>query len=97
MLKLTTKHTIYEVWCEWTSESVFIDHKPTTNELEYIRITNWSGVDAFGNVFKLKVFKLPHFYTNTDKSKCGAVEFGKNPKTGKVRVIEGGKVIGEQG
>ena len=71
MLKLTTKHTIYEVWCEWTSESVFVDHEPSTDELKEIRKKEWPGTDSWGMEYQLQVFKLDHFYTNTDKDKRG--------------------------
>lgn len=64
MLKLSKNHNICEVWCEYTAESVFIDHKPTKAELEEIRQKEWPGKDFDGNPFQLKVFELAHFYTS---------------------------------
>ena len=64
MLKLSKRHTIYEVWCVWTAESVFIDHKPTKEELEEIYRKEWPGrTDSRDMPFKLEAFKLEHFYT----------------------------------
>ena len=63
MLKLSRNHKIYEVWCEWTAESVFIDHKPSKEELEEIRKKEWPGTDQWDRPYKLKVYKLNHFYT----------------------------------
>jgi hypothetical protein len=63
MLKLSRKHEIYEVWCEYTAESVYIDHRPTEEELDEIRQKNWPGTDQWGNAHILDVSRLKHFYT----------------------------------
>lgn len=62
MLKLSNNHDIWEVWCEYAAESVFIDHKPNKEELEDIQQKNW---DRYWNVAgtKLKIYKLKPFYT----------------------------------
>lgn len=93
MLKLSKNHSIYEVWCEYTAESVFIDHKPTNEELEEIRTKNWPGTDQWGKVFVLSVFKLERFYTST-----GDVKIVQDPKTLKCKIVTGNnKIIGAQG
>jgi hypothetical protein len=63
MLKLTNNHTLYEVWCSHFAESVYIDHKPTKNEIEEIRKNRWLGIDDSGLLFEIEVFKLRPFYT----------------------------------
>ncbi len=63
LLKRTNKHTIYEVWCEWAADSVFVDHKPSKAEMEELRKKNWPGTDQWGIIHKLKVFKLANLYT----------------------------------
>ena len=55
--------TIYEVWCEHTAESVFIDHKPTSAEMEEIRLKEWPGTDQWDDPFKLRYYKIK-LYTN---------------------------------
>lgn len=87
MLKRTTKHTIYEVWSEWAAESVYVDHKPTKEEVDQIWKDNWPKTPD-----RPKVFKEKHVYTRAD-----AVTWGKNPKTGKAQILKNGKVIAEQG
>ena len=67
MLKLSNNHTIYEVWCEWTAESVFVDHKPTKEELEEIRKKEWPGTDQFSMPLIVVASKLQHFYTKTQQ------------------------------
>lgn len=62
-MKRTTKHTIYEVWCEYKAESVYIDHHPTLEEIEKLRKRNWPGTDEWSTPFKLQVFKLHPLYT----------------------------------
>ena len=62
-IKLSTSHDIWEVWCEHTAESVYVDHKPNKEELEEIRKMNWSGIDRWDMSYKLEVFKLKPFYT----------------------------------
>jgi hypothetical protein len=92
MLKLSRNHDIYEVWNEWVSESVFVDHKPTKADiLELIDKNQWKTI--FAPVKTLAQFirqyiyveRLEHFYTDD------RVKFGKNPKTGKAQVIRGTK------
>ena len=63
MLKLKTDHEIYEVWCEWTAESVFIDHYPSEEELKEIRLENWPSTANKCDIVPLGVFKLK-LYTN---------------------------------
>lgn len=86
MLKQTKNHTLYEVWSEDAAESVYVDHKPTTEEIEQLWKENWPNTSHMP-----QVFKEAHVYTDS------GVTFGKNHKTGKVQVIKGNKVIGEQG
>ena len=62
MIKLSNKHTVYEVWNELLGESVYVDHKPTKEELKEIRKEEWPGTDRRNMPFKLKVFKMRHFY-----------------------------------
>lgn len=63
MLKQIRKHDIWEVWCEHTCESVYIDHKPIKDELEEIRKKNWPGTNQWDLPYKLEVFKIKPFYT----------------------------------
>ena len=58
MLKRTTKHEFYEVWSEDAAESVFVDHKPTHEEVTCLWKENWPGTH-----FRPKLFKLKPFYT----------------------------------
>lgn len=77
MLKLTKKHTFYEVWCEWTAESVYIDHKPTKAEVECIVKKEWglaledSRLLSISEFIRtcIKVEKERHVYTTTAKAK----------------------------
>lgn len=63
MLKLSKDHTIYEVWCEHTSESVFVSGKPTKAELaQIIKENDWPKKGFDGKPIKLLVEKLQHFY-----------------------------------
>jgi hypothetical protein len=63
LLKLFTDHDIWEVWCEHTAESVYIDHRPTVEEIEEIRQNNWPGKDKWGFPFDIQIFKLKPFFT----------------------------------
>jgi len=63
LLKLYTDHDIWEVWCEHTAESVYVDHRPSAEEIEEIRKKNWPGEDQWGNVFYIEIFRLRPFYT----------------------------------
>lgn len=87
MLKLSKTHTLYEVWSEWAAESVYVDHKPTKEDVDQIWKENWPNAPT-----RPKVFKEKHVYVS-DK----AVVWSKNPVTGKVRLVKGGKIIAEQG
>ena len=87
MLKRLSKHTLYEVWSEDAAESVYVDHKPTEDEVCQLWEDNWPNTPSMPKVFKEK-----HFYTSSDK-----VTLGKNCKTRKVQVLKNGRVIGEQG
>jgi tRNA(Ile2) C34 agmatinyltransferase TiaS len=62
-LKLKTDHDIWEVWCEHTGETVYVDHRPTVEEIEEIRQKNWPGNDRWGMPFDIRIFKLKPFYT----------------------------------
>ena len=51
-MKLSKKHNIYEIWNEYIAESVFIDHKPTKEEVRTIcemedwhLTSDWDGED----------------------------------------------------
>jgi hypothetical protein len=87
MLKRTRRHTFYEVWSEDAAESVYVDHEPTTEEVEQLWKEHWPRTSHMPQVFKEK-----HVYTYADK-----VTWGRNPKTGKPQILKNGKVIGEQG
>lgn len=70
MLKLSKKHEIYEVWNEFAAESVFVDHKPTLDELkELVKKNDWIIVGHTGLCITLFIAKyihverLQHFYT----------------------------------
>ncbi len=55
MLKLSKNHTIYEVWNEWASESVFINHRPSKNEvLQLIFVKKWTT--TFSNCSTIEKF-----------------------------------------
>ena len=83
MVKLLKNHNIYEVWCKYTAESVYVLGKPTKKELEQIRKENWPGTDQRGNPFPLIVFKERRVYKKTNIcSHC----------SGKKRVQEGGSL-----
>lgn len=58
MLKRLKKHTLYEVWSEDAIESVYVDHEPTTEEVEQLWKENWPNTPSMP-----KVFKEQHFYT----------------------------------
>jgi hypothetical protein len=60
---------MYEVWCEVAAESVFIDHKPSKEELGFIRDEqNWKLASKnIGRPCKLRVYKLDPFYGNGNK------------------------------
>lgn len=46
-MKKTTKLDIWEVWNEYIAESVFVDHKPTKEEiLEISKLEGWN-VDSW--------------------------------------------------
>jgi hypothetical protein len=62
MVKKTTKHNIWEVWCEYAAESVYVAHKPTQAEVEQIHKENWPMTRP-----KLLVQKLQHVYTKSDQ------------------------------
>ena len=65
MIKRIRNHSIYEIWCDHTSESVFITHKPNQAQLEYIRHKEqWPAVGYDGKPIKLRVFKLAPLYAN---------------------------------
>jgi|FAXJ01.1.fsa_nt_gi hypothetical protein len=54
MLKRTQKHTLYEVWSEWAAESVFVDRKPTKEEVNDLWKENWPDTPKAPEVFKLE-------------------------------------------
>ena len=55
MLKLSKHHTLYEVWSEWASESVYVDRKPTKAEVDQIWKENWPKTPDRPKVFKEKL------------------------------------------
>ena len=63
-MKLTPHHNIWERWCGWAAESVYVDHRPTKEEIEEVCKKNWNGIDPWSPKFDLCVFKLKPFYTN---------------------------------
>ena len=70
MLKLTKNHTIYEVWNEWAGESVYVDHKPTAEELkELVKMNDWNKIGHTGLSITLFIAKYilvekeRHMYT----------------------------------
>ena len=62
MLKRLKKHSLYEVWSEDAAESVYVDHKPTEDEIDELWEENWSNTAS-----RPKVFKEKHFYTSANK------------------------------
>lgn len=62
-MKLLTKHTLYEIYNEFKTYSVFVDHKPTKEEVEEIcKKEEW--VDAFdGDSDKVEIKKIKYIYT----------------------------------
>jgi len=69
-MKKTTKHTFYEIWNEYNGQVVYIDHKPTKEELlEICNKEKYFNDDLFDdiNLFIKKhiyVYKLQPLYTN---------------------------------
>jgi hypothetical protein len=47
MIKKLTKHTIYEVYNEWAAESVFVDHDPSDEEVEFLVKKKWGDVHRY--------------------------------------------------
>jgi len=70
MVKRLTKHTIYEVWNEYVAESVFVDHKPSHEEvIDIVKKEKWlrnyfdeSKLDWYIGQF-IHVEKLEKIYT----------------------------------
>jgi hypothetical protein len=62
MLKQTKKHTFYEVWSEDAAESVYVDRRPTADEVVQIWNENWPNTNH-----KPQVFKEAHVYTRDPK------------------------------
>ena len=58
MLKRTRKHTLYEVWSEDAAESVYVDRKPTKDEVDQLWKENWPNT-----AHRPQVFKEAHVYT----------------------------------
>ena len=58
MLKRTTKHEFYEVWSEDAAESVFVDRKPTRDEVNDLWKKNWPNTHQRPKLFKLKPFYI---------------------------------------
>lgn len=67
MIKRLTKHTIYEVWNEYVAESVFVDHKPTKEEIKEIFHKEWDIDDIFENKDNLQRYIKQ--YIHIDKLK----------------------------
>ena len=68
-MKRITNHTIYEIWNEYTAESVYVDHKPTNKEVMEIRTTVWGDVQNFP-YHRIIIEKLkPMYGTSFPKSK----------------------------
>jgi hypothetical protein len=63
MLKLSKKHTFYEVWSEDAGESVYVTHKPTKSDVEQIWKENWPNTRN-----KPMVFKEKHVYITDPKT-----------------------------
>lgn len=59
MLKQIKNHTLYEVRCEYVSESVYVDHKPTRKEICQLRDEIWPDIA----LDEIKAYKETHFYT----------------------------------
>lgn len=49
MLKLCKNHTFYEVWNEWAAESVYVDHKPTKDEIQFLVRKVWGDYFRINN------------------------------------------------
>ena len=78
MLKLSKNHEVYEVWNEWVAESVFVDHKPTKDEVEQLVNLNWpdswkmaskrvTGISDFIKRF-IHVERLDRFYVTNPRT-----------------------------
>ncbi len=70
MLMLSKDHKVYEVYNEWASESVFVDHKPSRAEIkELIEKNDWDRHERQGLTLSqfirkyIFVERLRHFYT----------------------------------
>lgn len=62
LLKLTTDHNVWEVYCEHVGESVYTDHRPTPEEIDELRKRNWPDTCWRKDPPPIRVFKLKHFY-----------------------------------
>jgi len=67
MIKLTKKHTIYEVFNEWAAESVFCLHKPTQKEVEQIVAKEWGGSNLRNDELTFQEFILCHIIIEKEK------------------------------
>jgi hypothetical protein len=79
MLRRTTRHTIYEVWCPHTCESVYIDHKPTKKEIEEVRKKNWPETARWDNSSEIETFKIKCMYTYDKKIRRSTVSQTNRP------------------
>ena len=73
MLKLTKSHTIYEVFNQYAAESVYIDHRPTWEEMVWlVEFNDWLPskweVAKFIREY-IFVEKEQHMFTMTEKAK----------------------------
>jgi hypothetical protein len=58
MLKRTSKHQNHEVWSEWANESIFMDHKPTKAEVDFVWKKMWPNTNGRPEVFKVAPFYI---------------------------------------
>lgn len=66
-MKKTTKLNIWEVWNEYIAEAVYVDHKPTKEEIEeIIKKEEWPTPESSGYIH---CFKQPIYQTSTTLKK----------------------------
>jgi hypothetical protein len=79
-MKKLTNHNIYEVWCEYTAESAYIDHKPDKTDLLDLRC-KMGWIDTYQYIpYKLHVSKLKPFYGSGKIKKHQDIVLNKNGK-----------------
>ncbi len=72
---LSRNHRVYEVWNEWASESVFVDRKPSRDDIkELVEKNEWDRSKQLGLTFSkfvrkyIHIERLQHFYTEDPRT-----------------------------